>query len=92
MTQQDLARFFGKTEGYTAKVLNQFDEKGLVNRRENPENRRQKLVTLTEKGIIQAKQVLSQINDWEAGISKNVNKEDIKKMKATLYELIKQTF
>ena len=49
-TQRELANEFHFTEGYTAKVLRNFEERNLISRVENPENRRQKIVSLTDDG------------------------------------------
>ena len=43
-TQKELVEIFKVSEGYTAKILRKFEDKGYITRIEDPENRRQKIV------------------------------------------------
>ncbi|WP_461463281.1 MarR family winged helix-turn-helix transcriptional regulator, partial [Methanobrevibacter sp.] len=50
-TQKDLVNLFKVSNGYTAKILQNFEENELIRRFEDPTNRRQKIVELTPKGM-----------------------------------------
>ena len=50
-TQKELVELFKVSEGYTAKLLRKFEDLGYITRHENPDNRRQKIVELTDKGV-----------------------------------------
>lgn len=42
-----------------------FEDMGFITRKEDPENRRQKIVKLTEKGMEKTDKILAYINKWE---------------------------
>ena len=50
-TQYDLVKLFDVSGAYMAKLLKKFEDEGYIARIENPENRRKKIVELTENGI-----------------------------------------
>lgn len=89
-TQRELANEFHFTEGYTAKVLRKFEDKQLVSRIENPENRRQKLVSLTDEGKEYADYIISLLDKWEKKIASSQSREDIKEIKTGLYKMLIQ--
>ena len=90
-TQKELANEFHFTEGYTAKVLRKFEEKNLISRIENPENRRQKLVSLTEDGRNYADYLIKLMDMWERGVTSSQSKEEIKNLKTNLYKMVIQS-
>jgi DNA-binding MarR family transcriptional regulator len=50
MTASDLARAIVLTSGGMTPVLDQLEERGLINRQVDPEDRRARRITITEKG------------------------------------------
>ena len=50
-TQHDLVKLFKVSGAYMAKLLRKFEDMGYVERREDPENRRKKIVKVTNEGI-----------------------------------------
>jgi DNA-binding MarR family transcriptional regulator len=50
MTASDLARAIVLTSGGMTPVLDQLEERGLINRQIDPEDRRARRITITEKG------------------------------------------
>ncbi|MCC8025626.1 MAG: MarR family winged helix-turn-helix transcriptional regulator [Clostridium sp.] len=49
-TQEEIGQHFDIDKGRTARALSEFEERGLVCRKVNEKNKRQKLVTLTPEG------------------------------------------
>lgn len=49
ITQEEMAQAMALNPGATARGLEKLEQKGFIHREINPENRRQKLVTLTAK-------------------------------------------
>lgn len=91
-TQQDIARALHFSEGYTARILKGFEEKGLISRVENPKNRRQKIVSLTPKGVTYSNHLVSLIDEWEQMITKDCNKKETEQLKESLYKILKNRY
>lgn len=89
-TQRELANEFHFTEGYTAKVLRNFEERNLISRVENPENRRQKIVSLTDDGKEYADYLISLMDMWEHEVVSSQSNVEIKNLKTSLYKMVMQ--
>ena len=50
-TQHDLVKLFKVSGAYIAKILSKFEDYGYIIRKEDPQNRRKKLIKLTDDGI-----------------------------------------
>ena len=85
-TQKELVELFRKSESQTAKILQKFEEDGYITRKENPTNRSQKLVQMTDEGIEKTDELLNIILGWETRITKNLNEDEIKSLKNLLYK------
>ncbi|WP_455645656.1 MarR family winged helix-turn-helix transcriptional regulator [Methanosphaera sp.] len=90
-TQQELAEGFRKTEGYTAKVLRKFEDLGLITRQENPENRRKKIVKLTQKGLEKTDEILGVLDSWEEEVTSVMTKEEVYNLKEGLFKIALHT-
>lgn len=87
-TQKDLVNLFKVSDGYTAKILRHFEENGLIKRREDPTNRRRKIVELTEKGIEKTDMIIKTIDEHEKQQSKNMDPNEFKQLKKLLYKFL----
>ena len=79
---------FKVSEGYTAKLLRKFEDLGYITRHENPDNRRQKIVELTDKGVEKTDELIEIINDWEIKVTSNMTKEEVKLLKSLLFKVV----
>ena len=50
-TQKDLVELFHVSNGQASKILRRFEDKNLIQRKEDPESRRRKIVKLTRKAL-----------------------------------------
>lgn len=89
--QIDLVEIFHMSEGYVARILKKFDELNLIERREDPANRRKKIVTLTEKGDMKAEKILKQMNMWEENVMGSMNSHEREILKESLFKIVIQT-
>jgi len=87
-TQKELVELFKVSEGYTAKLLRKFEDLGYITRHENPDNRRQKIVELTDKGVEKTEELIEIINDWEIKVTSNMTKEEVKLLKSLLFKVV----
>ena len=89
-TQKELVNLFKVSDGYTAKLLRRFEVAGLVERIEDPSNRR-RLVKLTDKGIKRTDKILKYIDYWEDTVMDGINEDERKVLKKTLLKLVLNT-
>lgn len=89
-TQKELVELFKVSEGYTAKILRKFEDKGYITRIEDPENRRQKIVELTPEGLKKTDELIGLINGWETKVTSKLSDDEIKTVKRLLFKLVEE--
>ena len=87
-TQKDLVNLFKVSDGYTAKILRYFEENDLIKRKEDPNNRRRKIVELTDKGMEKTNIIIKTIDEHEKQQLKNMTPEEFKQLKKLLYKFL----
>jgi len=87
-TQKDLVNLFKVSNGYTAKILRNFEDNNLITRCEDPTNRRRKIVELTSKGIEKTDAILEHIIAWEN--NHNLNDDEIITLKRLLFKFLSE--
>lgn len=87
-TQKELVELFKVSEGYTAKLLRKFDDLGYITRYEDPNNRRQKIVELTDKGIKKTDELIAFIDHWEKKVTSKMTEEEVKLLKNLLFKVV----
>ena len=87
-TQKDLVNLFKVSNGYTAKILRNFEDNNLITRCEDPTNRRRKIVELTPKGIEKTDAILEHIIAWEN--NHDLNDDEIKTLKRLLFKFLSE--
>lgn len=87
-TQHDLVKLFKVSGAYMAKLLRKFEDRGYVERREDPENRRKKIVKVTDEGIEKTDEFIEVIQNWEDTITASISEDELKTMKKVLYKII----
>ena len=87
-TQKELVELFRVSEGYTAKLLRKFEEKGYLTRCEDPTNRRKKIVELSSRGIEKTDELIELINSWEMKVTKNMSDDEVKMLKRLLFKVV----
>ena len=71
-----------------AKLLKKFEDEDYIARIENPENRRKKIVELTEKGIEKTDKLIKIIDDWEKKVTSDLTEEELTILKKLLSKII----
>lgn len=87
-TQKELVNLFKVSDGYTAKLLRRFELAGLIERIEDPSNRRRKLVKLTEKGIKKTDKILKYVDYWEDVAVEGLEEDEKKLLKKALLKTV----
>ena len=87
-TQKDLVELFHVSNGQASKILRRFEDKNLIQRKEDPESRRRKIVKLTPKGIEKTDAILEHIITWEN--NHNMDDDEIKTLKRLLFKFLSE--
>lgn len=86
-TQHDLVELFKVSGAYIAKLLRKFEDNGYIARKEDPENRRKKLVKLTDEGIKKTGELIEVIQNWEDKVTAGISEDEIKTLKEILFKI-----
>jgi DNA-binding MarR family transcriptional regulator len=86
-TQHDLVELFKVSGAYIAKLLKKFEDHGYIARKEDPENRRKKLVKMTDDGIKKTDEIIEVIQNWEEKVTSNISEDEIKTLKDILFKI-----
>ena len=88
LKQKELVELFKVSEGYTAKLLRKFEDKGYITRCEDPTNRRKKIVELTDAGIEKTDELIELIDNWELKVTSEMSDEEINLLKSLLFKVV----
>lgn len=80
----DLVTVFDLRGSTATSVLDRLENRGLITRRMNPDDRRSFLLELTEKGEEMAQRVQIFVNRFEAAMARRVSEEDEKGFQAVI--------
>ena len=86
-TQHDLVELFKVSGAYIAKLLRKFEDNGYIARKEDPENRRKKLVKLTDEGIKKTDELIEVIQNWEDKVTAGISEDEIKTLNEILFKI-----
>ena len=89
-TQRELVELFKVSGAYMAKLLRKFEDENYIIRIENPENRREKIVELTENGIKKTNHLIETIDAWEREVTCNLSEDEIVMLKKILSKIIRR--
>lgn len=77
VNQDMIAAYFLIDKGAIAKSLSKLEEKGYVDRVINPENHREKIISLTTKGMEIMEEMRDILVEWNNGIFNGLTLEEI---------------
>ena len=87
-TQNDLVEVFNVSDAYIAKLLRKFEDNEYITRMEDPQNRRKKIVKLTQKGMKKTDELIEVIDEWEMKVTSDLTDEEITALKNILFKII----
>lgn len=85
--QQDLAICAFKDKGTIARGLKGLEDNGLVKRKIDPDDRRQKIINLTERGRRIFSRMEPQLEAVVGQITQDISEEDLRCCKKVLWQL-----
>lgn len=87
INQESIAKHFMLDKGAIAKTLSKLEEKDFITRKDNPNNKREKLITITPKGQSIIGYMDEELQEWHNYLFKGLSTEDIKQF-TTIVEKI----
>lgn len=78
INQDAIAKHYMIDKGAVAKTLAKLEEKGFVQREINPDNQREKFISLTEKGQESISRLSEFLDTWNELLFKGICDEDVK--------------
>ena len=91
INQEKIATRCNMNKGAVARSIKKLEEKGLLVREIDQENRRQNKISLTDEGKKVLKASIEVLNQWEDEVLKDYDDNNIKLLKKTLKELVINT-
>lgn len=77
-SQDDLVSMFCQSKGNVAKILKKLEDKGFIERKTNPENRRKYMLNVTEKGSELVPEYRRISKQWESEVGITDFDEELK--------------
>ena len=91
-TQQEIAESFCITGGTVARTVRKLEEKKIIERTIDKNNRRQNLISLTEKGKKIAKEIKNIEKEWENIVCDFMSEEELDSFKKILHKITINSF
>ncbi len=85
--QDTIAKYYKIDKGSIAKTMNKLEEKSLIIRTSNPNNKREKLVVLSGKGNSILDDMQKVIDDWYRNIFENLSEDEVASLSGILEKL-----
>lgn len=86
-SQQDIAKRLNMNDGTIAKALRKLEDKNMIQRSPNPDNRRQNLISLTDTGLNIAEEFNNLDEKWEKDIFEGLTSDEIIDLKWDLHRI-----
>jgi len=87
LTQKALAEKLGKDKSIIVKVIDTLAEKGFVSREINPADRRQHLLSVTDKAKKAVPQIIAAFETINSRITENISANDMEVFESVLYKM-----
>ena len=86
-SQQDIAKRLNMNDGTIAKALRKLEDKNMIQRSPNPDNRRQNLINLTDTGLSIAEEFNNLDEKWEKDVFEGLTSDEIIDLKWDLHRI-----
>ncbi len=88
MSQNDIARFLDVTKAAVSRQIEQLHKKGMLERKINPKNRREKIIALTSNGTKAVKEAFTCIDNKMEELFELVSQNELVTLNKTLHRMI----
>lgn len=87
--QDSIAKNFITDKGTVAKTIKKLEEKGFIIRKENPSNKRENIIALSEKGCSIIRCMNKLLSEWQEIAFKDFSEEEIAEIKRLEGKMLK---
>jgi DNA-binding MarR family transcriptional regulator len=77
INQEYISKFFLIDKGAIAKTLAKLEEKNLIIRKENPENKRENIIVLSEEGKKIQHHMKASLDEWNTAFMKGLSENEV---------------
>lgn len=77
VNQETISKTYMIDKGMIAKTLNKLEDKGFIVRKQNPDNKRENIISLTQKGTDILTNMRVILNEWNEILYEGMSQEDI---------------
>jgi MarR family transcriptional regulator, transcriptional regulator for hemolysin len=88
VNQDTISKAYMIDKGMVAKTLNKLEKKGFILRKQNPDNRRENILSLTQKGTDVLSNMRSILKEWNEILYEGMSMEDIACMKSLTGKMV----
>ncbi len=88
VNQDTISKTYMIDKGMVAKTLNKLEQKGCILRQQNPENKRENIITLTQKGVDMLINMHAIYKEWNEILHEGITKEDIAYVKSMTNRMV----
>ena len=81
MNQDAISKRYMIDKGMVAKTLNKLEEKGFILRKQNPDNKRENIISLTQKGVYILDNINAAVNEWNEILYEDMSDDEISYVK-----------
>ncbi len=81
VNQDTISKTFIIDKGMVAKTLNKLERKGFIMRKQNPNNKRENIISITQKGTDILNNMRAVLKEWNEILYEGMSKEDIASVK-----------
>ena len=87
MNQEQIAKYFMLDKGAVAKALNKLEEKNYITRSDNPLNKREKLIKITEQGQNIMSFLRDELQEWHNYLFEGLTSTELENFKNTIQKI-----
>ncbi len=87
VNQDAIAKHFMLDKGSVAKTLSKLEEKELITRKDNPDNKREKLITITDLGKSKSSSYIVEVQELHSFLFEGLTKEEIEQFSNTIEKI-----
>lgn len=91
ITQKELADHLSYSEGLITRFLKQLEQNNYIHREIDENNKRKKIITITQKGIDLAEEIEKYNEIWEKEVFKFLNEDEFKTLTTNLYRAVENS-
>ena len=88
VNQDAISKRYMIDKGMVAKTLNKLETKGFILREQNPDNKRENIISLTQKGVDILNNIKSIIDEWNEILYEEMSEEEIACMKKLTNKMV----